>query len=420
MMAKGLTAKSVEQFKPGRTRIEVPDALLAGFYLIVQPSGAKSWSVRYRHAGKPRKLTIGKYPALSLNDARDAALEALRAVAKGGDPGHAKQEAKRAVVDRADRDLFRSVVADFIARHAKPHNRSWQHVQWLFEKHVIPSWGERRVHEIRRRDVIALLDGIVDRGTATTANRVFEVVRKLFNWSIERGIVDASPCVGIKPPAPHVTRDRILNDDEIRWLWRACDTIGEPFGPLVKLLLLTGARRDEVAGMPARELHLTNEPPFWLIPPTRTKNGREHHVPLSRIAMEILGAVRRVRSQAGYVFTTSGETPVSGFSRAKKRVDEAMQRIAREEAGGDDLAIEGWTLHDLRRTAASGMARLGVAVHVVEATLNHKSGTIRGVAAVYNRYAYEPEKQAALEAWGRYISDLVTGEAVSNVVALRA
>jgi len=209
--------------------------------------------------------------------------------------------------------------------------------------------------------------------------------------------------MGMKPPTKERARDRALTDDELRWFWRACETIDWPFGPLAKLLLLTAQRRDEVGGMESSELYFAQK--TWTLPRNKVKNNRAHEVHLSDAALQILRSVPRVGN--GPVFSTNGR-PVSGFSQGKKRLDAAMFKAKRDELGDKAAPIPHWILHDLRRTAATGMARLNIPPHVVDKVLNHVSGTIRGVAAVYNRFEYLEERRAALEAWGRYVCNLVS------------
>ena len=420
-MAKALTARSVENITPGSARMELPDGLVAGLYFVVQPSGSRSWAVRYRHEGKTRKLTLGPYPAIGISDARRLARLKLQAAAEGSDPAALKIETRRkAKDDKPDKDLMKTVAADFVERYAKKKNRSWAETERLLNKEVVSRWGKRRIQDIKKRDVIELLDEIVDRGAGTTANRTLAAVRKLFNWAVERDMIAANPCAGVKPPAAETSRERILSDDELRWFWKACDKQGYPFGPFGQVLLLTGQRRNEVAGMTASEVDIDAR--LWTIPRARAKNDQEHHVPLSDDVLAILAAMPRIAGEAGYLFTTSGKTPVSGYSRAKAIVTEAMVAVARQEAeeAGEDpdaVSVPPWTLHDLRRTAASGMARLGIPVHVVEAVLNHKSGAIKGVAAIYNRYNYADEKRNALDAWAHYVAGLMDGES-TNVVPI--
>ena len=204
----------------------------------------------------------------------------------------------------------------------------------------------------------------------------------------------------------------MLSDDEIRWFWQACDKAGEPWGPLGRMLLLTGQRLAEVAQMTEGELHGA----MWSLPGARTKNGRAHTVPLSTAAQSALEAHTRVRNPEGYVYCTNGRTPVQGFHKGRDNIAAKMAEVAAEERG-EPVEIPHWTFHDLRRTCATGMARLGQPVHVVEAVLNHVSGTRAGVAGIYNRHAYDGEKRTALEAWERFVTGLAEGKA-ENVVRL--
>ena len=283
-------------------------------------------------------------------------------------------------------------------------------------------WSNRRIQDITRRDILELLDGIVDQGNGTQANRTLSALRKMFNWCLERDIVTASPCAAVKPPAPEVSRDRVLNDDELRWLWRACEAYGFPFGPLVKLLLLTGQRRQEVGAMVSGEVD--RDARLWTIPAARAKNGIAHDVPLSAQAIEVLDALPKIAGDAGYLFTTNGRAAVSGWSKAKERIDAEMLRAAREEAleRGDDpegVDLPAWTFHDLRRTTASGMARLGINLPVIEKVLNHVSGSFGGIVGVYQRHSFADEKRRALDAWGGFVSRHSSSEEGLNITPLR-
>lgn len=395
-MAKVLNARSVSAIRPDPTRrIEVPDAAFPGLYLVVQPSGVRSWAYRYRADGRTRKLTIGRFPALSLAKAREEAGRAAQDIELGEDPAAVKAAKKTA--EREDATAERNTVNVLVEQFAKRHLsqiKSGTHARQFLDRFVVKEWGARDIHEITKRDVLDLLDSIVDAGTPTTANRVFAHTRKFLNWCVERDILERSPAEGVKPPAKEVSRDRVLSDDEIRWLWRAADAEGQPFGPLVKVLLLTGQRLGEVVGMSDHEI----EDDIWHLSPIRTKNKRAHSLPLSPAVRDVLDSVVRIESSGGLIFTTNGETPVSGYDRAIKRLRTAVEAIAEEERGAP-VNVPIWTFHDLRRTAATGMARLGYPVQVVEAVLNHKSGSVSGIAAVYNRHDYASEKREALEAW---------------------
>lgn len=436
-MAKVLTTAALSRLKadPDKRR-EVPDGLIPGLYFVIQPSGAKSWAVRYRADGKPRKLTLGSYPApLDLDDAREAARTAIMAAKRGADPAAEKVATRKAkgTDTAAERFSFDTVARRYLARDARK-NRSWLETARLLGLKpaaddegrddptafnviaggIVELWGKRMIGDITRADVVDRLDAVVDRGAPVAANRTLAAVRRLFNWCCERGMIDRSPAASVKPPGAETSRDRVLSHDEIRWFWKAAQALGYPFGAAAQLLLLTGQRRDEVGDMTRSELDGST----WTIPKERAKNGVQHQVPLSETAVEIVDALPKVAGKAGYVFSTTGATPVSGWSKFKANLDAKMTEIAREETEDSTLEIPAWTLHDLRRTAASGMAALGIAVHVLERHLNHRSGTIRGVAAVYNRFDYWDERVKAVAAWARFVDGLVTGEA-SNVVQLR-
>lgn len=413
-MAKTLTAKFIDSVKPDANRREIPDGGMPGLYLVVQPSGAMSWAVRYRFDGRPRKLTIGAYPAFSLSDARKDASAVLRAVSEGRDP---IEEKRQAAAERSDvSNTVDEILNTFISRYVKPNNRAStaRETERFIDNEVRIRWGSRNIVSITKRDVVTLLDEIVDRGAPISANRVHAILRRFFNWCLERSILDKSPISNVPAPSKETSRDRVLTDHEIQLLWQACDAVGWPFGPMVQLLLLTVQRREEVAGMTEGELDLKGNNPVWTIPKDRAKNDKAHTVPLASSAVNILNDLPKVKSDAGYIFTTNGLSSVSGFSKAKAKIDASMLEIAGkqiEASGGDadTMEIADWRLHDLRRTGASGMAALRQPIHVVEAVLNHKSGSIKGVAAVYNRHDYAEEKRAALEAWAARLKEITSG-----------
>ncbi|ATQ66883.1 MULTISPECIES: tyrosine-type recombinase/integrase [Methylosinus] len=433
-MAKTLTTAAIKQLKPGAVRREIPDGDrgVNGLYFVIQPSGARSWAFRYRFQGQARKLTFDGCKAKKAEDAaeqltlaRELAKQAMATISRGEDPATKKQEAKRqAAAARPAHDLIENVCVSYIDRQAKPNTReaSWREVERILNKEIVPAWRGRRLGDITRGDIHELLDKIKDRPAPILANRTLAAFRRVCNWAIGRGIIEASPCDRVKAPVAETSRDRVLSDNELRLTWGAFDGAGWPFGPIGKLLLLTGARRDEVAHMTWSEVDLAGK--LWTIPKERAKNGAAHEVPLSATAVAILKGLPKIeggKDAPGYIFTTTGKTPVSGFSKAKDQFDAAILEAMQAAAADPETvkAPERWTLHDLRRTCASGMAGLGIAPHVVEAVLNHRSGTIKGVAAVYNRYSYSAEKRAALDAWARRLDAIVTGRAAANVVELK-
>jgi integrase len=357
----------------------------------VQSSGAKSWAIRYRHGRRTRKHTIGAYPAIDLKSARELAAKALRAVAEGRDPGQEKVQARVARIDTIE-----GAVAQFIERHCKQANRprTIESTERLLRLHVVPRWRGRAVNSITRRDVLDMLDRVIDGGAPVAANRTLTAIKTFFNWCVARDIIAVSPCAGVKPPTAERLRDRVLSDHELVLIWRATEAIGWPFGPMVRLLLLTGQRRDEVAGMQWAELDL--ERGLWTLPRARVKNDRPHRVPLSPLVISILKAVPRITGQ--YVFTTNGETASSGYSVAKRRLDARLP-----------ADMPAWRWHDLRRTLASGLARLGVNLPVIEKILNHISGSFGGIVSVYQHHDFADEKCQALEAWSNHVAALIAG-----------
>ena len=411
---RALTTKTVEAIKPDpNQRLELPDPALSGLYLVVQPSGAKSWALRYRYAGKPKKLTLGRWPVMGLADARAAASEAIEAVDHGTDPSAAKKATKAARLETqlSERDKIKTLVEKFGARHLSTL-KSGETVKRELNRHVVAIWGERDIQTITKRDVIDLLDGIADSGRVVTANRVRAYLNKFLNWAVERDIIGQSPAMGVKPAAKEKSRDRVLTDQEIKWFWQACSIEGQPWGHLGKMLLLTGQRLGEVVNMIDREI--TGD--LWHLTADRTKNGRAHDVALSEAARAVLGGVERVKGQAGYVFTTNGASALQGYHKGRNHIAKRMAEIASHEAG-EAVEIPHWTFHDLRRTAATCMARLGIPVRVTEAVLNHVSGTGGGIVGVYQRHDYADEKRNALDAWARFVGDLVDGTS-DNVVRI--
>jgi integrase len=397
-----LTARSVEAMKPSPTRQEIPDSFLPGLYLIQQPSGARSWAVRYRHQGVTRKHTLGSFPQIDLKTARALGAKALRRVAEGHDPAREKILARAAKADSVDR-----IVEDFLERHVRRSNRprTAQETERLLRQHVLPRWRGRMVHEVTRRDVLDILDRVVDGGAPIAANRVLAAVRKFFNWCVARDIIAASPCAGVKPPTAERARDRVLSDVELKRVLQAADKIGGTFGPLVKLLALTGQRRDEIARLRWEEVDLERR--LLTLPAERTKNNQPHEVPLSAAALTVLSNVPHAAGSP-YVFTTNGgASPASGYSKGKRRLDALLSDMPP------------WRLHDLRRTAASGMARLGINLPVIEKVLNHASGSFAGIVGVYQKHSFADEKRAALDAWGNFVAALIEGKPASKVVRLR-
>jgi integrase len=406
MPTRKLTDLFVERVKPPARgeRVEYFDSSFPGLALRVTTNGGKSWCAFYRFRGRLRRFTIGSYPAIKPAQARREAQGALERVRLGVDP--AEEKKLRREMRTPETDTFGVLALDYLERKVRANNRksTYRKAKRDLEHDALPRWRNRPVASIGRRDVIDLVDQVIARGAGVQANRTLARLRAVFNWAIEKDRLTTSPVARMKLPTQERARDRVLTDDELRWFWSACEVVDWPFGHLAKLLLLTAQRRDEVASVEWDEIDLDKG--LWTIPRHKAKNDQAHEVHLSKTAVAVFQSLPRLGD--GLVFTTTGETAVSGFSQSKRRLDAAMLQSKRAELGtrkGD--AILRWTLHDLRRTATTGMARLNFPPHVVDKVLNHTGGTIRGVAAVYNRFAYLEERRAALEAWGSYVENLV-------------
>lgn len=391
-----LTKRAIDDLKPGDKDAFFWDADITGLAVKVTPKGKKTFMVQYRPGGRgspTRKIFIGPFGEVTLHKARTEAKRIFGLRAEGRDPALERQQAKQ----RAISNKFADIAADFLAKYAS-QNRTVDETARILKRDVLPKWGKRSIHEIGMRDVNDLLDVVVARGSHVMANRTLANLRRLFSWCVSRGIITASPCEGISAPHREKARDRVLSDDELIAIFNAAKQMGGAFGAIIQMLILTAQRRNEVSEMTWNELDLNND--IWTIPGSRTKNEKPHFVHLSEQATAVLSSVLNI---GAFTFTSNGKTPFSGFSKAKKRLDELT-------------SVTDWRLHDIRRTVTSGMAQLGIAPHVADKILNHQSGTISGVAAVYQRHEFLEERKTALEAWGRYVQSLMDGTDRDNVV----
>ena len=382
-----LTELTVRKLKAkSHDRVEIWDEKLPGFGLRASVSGTKTFVLMYYFRGRKRRLTLGRYPIVSLTQARQQAISALAKLGSGCDP---QSGPARVAGDYR----FAEKVTEFVEAHCNRHNREShaRETERILHGRFVSAWGTRDVREITKGDVLRVLDAIVTAGTPSAANHALSAIRKFFSWAVERGLAELNPCSGISRPAPATARERVLSLSEIGRVWRASGSHGGPYSQIVRLLLLTAQRRGEVVGMRWTELDMAST--LWSIPASRTKNKRAQIVPLSPLAMTVLAEAPRHKE---FVFPARGndETTISGFSKMKRAFDETS-------------GVIDWTLHDLRRTAATHMASLGVAPHVIERILNHTSGTLGGVAGIYNRFSYLQDMRSALELWATHVGNIV-------------
>jgi integrase len=441
-----LTNRLVENKTPPKLgRLSFHDKKVQGLTFRITKEGSRSFSITYRFANKKARYTLGSVnKGMDLSAARDAARDAFELIRRGIDPRAAKAEAAAAVAT-AHATTFGGVADEYLKRYVEKNTRpkTQRETKRILDVDVKPVWGKRPISSITRADVAALLGTIGDKrkgkqarhGGEVQQNRTLTRLGTLFNWAVEKGYISTSPVAGMKKNYAEKPRDRALTDQELVWFWKGCEQLEWPWQQIFRLLLLTAQRRAEVGTMEWSELDLGKR--VWTIPPAKSKNGKEHYVALAESVVQILAPLRKEagRDPKGNVFTTTGKTPVSGYSRAKKRLDEKMEAVARKDASllEDDeyrkpLSLDAgaplpqrvpeWILHDLRRTATTGMARLKVPPHVADKILNHTSGTISGVAAVYNKFDYLDERRDALELWARYVMALLQPKKTkTNVVA---
>jgi integrase len=406
MAVKLLTARFIDTVKPGPVRTEYADAACKGLYLIVQPGGSKSYAARFERPsdGKTAKKTLGSADDLSLAAARAAVAADKVRLERGQDPAPPRASVAPAVAYTGSGDSVAEAVGAFLTLHCARKNRrstAWA-AERIFNRLVLPRWGKRSIHDIKRRDVIDLVEHIAtDR--PYLANRTLGVLSKFFKWLVARDRLAASPVTGVERPHKEVARDRTLSDNELRALWLACEP-DDPFGAALRLLVLTGTRRNEVSQMAWDEIDEQRR--LWVLPSARSKNGREHTVPLASRAWDLIQARPRF-ADCRYVFTADGSGPIIGWAKAKTRI-----------SGAAGASEKSWRLHDLRRTAAAGMQRIGIAVPVIEKALNHVSGTFRGIVGVYQTHDYADEVAVALQKWADRVEEIVGGEP-AKVVTLR-
>ena len=364
----------IRNLKPSDARYDVFDANLAGFGLRVSPTGTKSWIVLSRNLNRKTRATLGRYPQLSLADARQRAMTSLQMMADG-EFNHEKSF-----------DTFEQALEEWYSKD-QSKNKSFGQVRSAVELHVRPALKNYKLKDIKKRDIIKLVD-LVGRTAPTQANRVLAFTKRFFNWCVSRDLLDVSPANGIAKFSHEVSRDRVLSQSELEKVLNATFMMPYPFGPLFRILLMTGQRLNEVSGLTWSEIDMPSA--TWKIPRDRAKNKVSHLVHLSQPVLEELERLRSI-SRHDLIFTTTGKTAVSGFSRAKRQLDNLS-------------GVRDWRLHDLRRTFATvATETLSFTPVIVDRVLNHVSGSVKGIAAVYQRGEYIEQRREVLDAWGQYL-----------------
>lgn len=423
-MATGrITKRSVDAVQAVASDTFLWDDELRGFGLKVTPAGKRSYVYQYRLGGrgaKTKRWTLGSHGSpWTATTARAEAERLALLVGQGVDP----VEAERVRRKQAETLGFTDYVTAFTEGYLKTEwGDSWPLALRRLEMYAVPILKDRPLPDIKGGDVVAILDKVRDK--PALARNLHAVMRKLFNWAERRDDIPVSPMHKIDPPAGAKARKRVLNEDELLALWRATYVLNDPFGGFLRVLIATLQRRSEVAGLPWSELNQGTA--LWHLPGERAKNDADHLVPLNALAVAELDVLAWKRK--GLLFTTTGKTAISGFSRMKRSLDAKMlvelQRIfdERSEATGEDVeraVIPAWRLHDIRRTGTTRMQGLGIPIEVTERVINHTSGETAGLRGVYNLWEYSDEKRAALEAWSIWLSQLIAGSLESrNVVQL--
>lgn len=399
------TERSVMALQPKKERYEVWEDNRRGFGLRIGPT-KKTWIFLYRYQGKARRMILGVFPKDSLAEAHAAHSEAVLKLEEGIDPGTERVQGK---VSERNAETVADLVEVYLEKWARPRKRasSVKEDERMLRKDVIPVWGHRKACDIRRKDVIALMDDLLARGATVTANRTLAVIRKMFNFALSRDIIDATPCAQIAAPAKENRRDRVLSEEEIRAFWTGLSKAGMSEGVklALKLQLVTAQRKGEVSTAEWKDFDLDNR--MWVIPGEKTKNGFPHRVPLSHLAMNILEEMRIQSQNSRWLFPSPRtlEKPMipTSFDHALKR------HIAKLGVG------ESFCPHDLRRTAGTQMTSMGISRLAVGKILNH---TERSVTAIYDRHGYDDEKRMALDTWGRKLEAIISGSVNGKVIPL--
>ena len=419
-MKRSLTDAFLRTLRPPSTgSLEVHDAACRGLSLRVTPNDVRGWSYRYTSpSGTTARMTIGRYPAVGLADARQRADNLRRDQANGVDPVAAQRQRK--LEAQSGTKTFAHLAERFVIEHVRRHNRpiTAETNERNINKHLLPHWGDRPYAQITRADIVELIERVA-RQHPTQANRLCALVSKMFTFAIDVGLMTSSPAIRLKKPGKEKTKTRVLTDDEIRLFWRHIveSPVARPTGLALRAALLLGLRVGEIAGLRRDELRDFDKKTAAIeLTGERTKNGRSHWLPLSPLAHEIIAEALTLSDDADFVFAGG----IEGASLQSHSLSTVMRRFAEGFTGTAD-ATKSWranppTAHDLRRTLRTRLSAQGTPVEVCDAILNHTPQDVG--RKHYDRHAYTEEKREALDAWSRTVQAIVTGK-VANIISLR-
>jgi len=451
---------TVRNLKPAEKTYDCMAEKEPGFGVRVHPSGTITFFYLYKIDGQRRFMTLGNYTTaskkageLSLKTARElyqaeqAKVKALRrGSADGVDPvAEKKRKQEQRIAEETTRSQAITVaelIQEYIKKHAKAEKRSWKEDERILNKDALAVWGKRKAADIKKRDVVLLLESIIERGSPGSANNNFKILRKMFRWAVQRDILEHSPCDGVVMPAPLNRGDRVLSESEIKILWNSLDTChaSPEIRSAIRLILVTAQRPGEVIGMHTSEI----DGRWWTVPADRAKNKKSHRIYLTDIALELIGPLRVADSKTGkekdrgYIFPS---TRTIEINPGEEPIEQPMTRLAISQAVCRNLAfpvkvdcmpvydkagepvtenklgVAGFTPHDLRRTAATFMSKLGIMDEIIDAVLNH---TKQGIIRTYNLNRYDKEKQMSLETWERKLNCIISGSEQGKVISFQS
>jgi len=386
------TDRKIKNLESKETSYDLREGNGQGFGIRVMPSGHKSWLFFYNFEGKKQRMTLGAYPATSLADARALHRNAQKCLASSKNPATEQHKAK---TEAKIADTVNDLIEEYLEKWAKPRKRSWQEDERILKKDVASIIGKRKAKDVTKRDIILILDQVIDRGAPIAANRTLAAIRRMFNFAVERDIITITPCYGVKAPTKENRRDRLLSEEEVKTFWHGLENASmfESSKLALKLQLVTGQRKGEVVGAEWDEFDFKNR--WWTIPASKSKNGNNHLVPLSDLALELLQELKNLSNGSKWLFPS----PRGDKHIIPTAIDRALRNNIKKFKD-----VKPFTPHDLRRTAASHMTALGVSRLVVSKLLNHVENS---VTAIYDRHSYDKEKRAAVDAWSKKLREII-------------